>query len=56
MIPPCWDTGDNVAAVASVVFPFDSNVTTVNALRFVRSSRDYGSSSEEESNVNCNVQ
>ena len=57
IIPPCWDTGDNPAAVTSVIFPFDNN-TNVHALRFVRSplAHDYGSSSDEESNVNCNVQ
>ena len=55
IIPPCWDTGDNPTAITSVIFPFDNN-TNVNSLRFVRSSHDYGSSSEEESNVNCNVQ
>ena len=61
IIPPCWDTGNNVAAAGtSVVFPFNpfDNSTNVNYLRFLRSSHDYdyGSSSEEESNVNCNVQ
>ena len=58
--PPCWHSGggsSNMAAVASVVFPFDAN-PSISALRFMRSSHDYGSSSssEDDSNVNCNVQ
>ena len=45
-----------MAAVASVVFPFEATNASISALRFMQSARDYGSSSEDDSNVNCNVQ
>lgn len=57
--PPCWDNGGsgNVAAVASVVFPFEAANASISALQFMQSAaHDYGSSSEDDSNVNCNVQ
>ena len=46
-----------MAAVASVVFPFEAANASISALRFMQSAHDYsGSSSEDDSNVNCNVQ